>query len=265
MTDLGKPIDISIPLDFYGRQVNAFAVESATSRAVETGEMVGDTRRGGSCNFEQIKLIPHCNGTHTECVGHITHERFAVRDCLRHAFVAARLVSVEPVSAAQTNDTYAVEFGEGDRVISRAVLEQVLQNAETAALIVRTLPNSDQKLARQYNGDEIPPYFSSEAMEFIIECGVKHLLVDLPSIDRMLDAGKLSNHRIFWNVELGKFEINSTTRMNATITELIFVPDDVSDGVYMLNLQIAPFMSDASPSRPLLFPYEPSDKLKTEK
>src|SRR6185369_11197614 len=101
--------------------------------------------------------------------------------------------------------------------------------------------------------NEIPPYFTAEAMEYIVGRGFKHLLVDLPSIDRLFDEGKLANHRIFWNVERGSFEVNAGTRRNSTITELIYVPDVVEDGEYLLNLQIAPFESDASPSRPLLF------------
>src|SRR5260221_10710090 len=74
--------DISIPLRFDGPQPNAYGVEAATAKACEYGKLVGDTRRGGNCNFEQVALIPHCNGTHTECVGHITKERISVRECL---------------------------------------------------------------------------------------------------------------------------------------------------------------------------------------
>src|SRR5690242_3032424 len=82
-------IDLSIPLKFNGEQPNAFGTELATAAACEYGTLVGDTRRGGSCNFEKLSLIPHCNGTHTECVGHITDERMSVRDSLRDALVPA--------------------------------------------------------------------------------------------------------------------------------------------------------------------------------
>jgi hypothetical protein len=75
----------------------------------------------------------------------------------------------------------------------------------------------------------------------------------MPSIDRIYDEGKLANHRIFWNVEPGSFEPNENSRVNNTITELIYVPNNVEDGNYLLNLQIAPFDSDASPSRPVIF------------
>jgi len=45
-------------------------------------------------------------------------------------------------------------------------------------------------------------------------------------------------------------------RKKATITEFIFVPNTVKDGKYYLNLQVAPFENDASPSRPVLYKIE---------
>ena len=79
------------------------------------------------------------------------------------------------------------------------------------------------------------------------------MLVDLPSIDRVFDDGKLSNHRKFWKIDDGAFETNQNSRINSTITELIYVPNKIKDGNYLLNLQIAAFESDTSPSRPILF------------
>ncbi|MEO8650533.1 MAG: cyclase family protein [Acidobacteriota bacterium] len=235
--DPAKPLDISIPLNFGGPQPNAYGAEPATAEAVEAGSLVGDTRRGGSCNFEQYTLVPQCSGTHTECVGHITHERISVRDCLKDAFVAATLVSVRPAKP-------------GEPLITSEMLAEFRPGDE--ALIVRTLPNDDGKLTRVYN-EEIPPYFSGEAMELMVEAGIRHLLVDLPSIDRIYDEGQLANHRIFWNVAPGSFEITVESRVDATITELIYVPGSIADGAYLLNLQIAPFAADAAPSRPILF------------
>lgn len=263
LTEFTNGIDISIPLKFDGEQPNAFGVEPAKSRACEYGSLVGDTRQGGSCNFEQVTLIPHCNGTHTECVGHITKERIAVRDCLRDVLIRAVLVTVEAESVA------------GDLVITRNGMSEVVSalngaltyvratdtattDREPTALIVRTLPNDESKLSRKYDEQNIPPYFAADAIELIVESGFKHLLVDLPSIDRIFDEGKLVNHRIFWNVEQGSFKINAATRVNSTITELIYVPNDVADGEYLLNLQIAPFESDAAPSRPILLRNMPS-------
>ncbi len=253
--DSAKPLNIAIPLDFNGAQPNAYGVERAVSTPCKAGEIVGDTRQNGSCNFEQITFIPHCNGTHTECAGHITNERISIHDCLKDAFIPATLISVEPENAHKTNETYAIELNESDKLITRKIIENTLQNqqkSKTEALIIRTLPNDESKLTREYL-EIIPPFFSTEAIKFIREIGVKHLLVDMPSIDRIFDEGKLSNHRIFWNVEQGKFQLNEKSLKNNTITEMIFVPDSIADGFYLLNLQIAAFASDASPSRPILF------------
>lgn len=253
--DAEKPLDIAIPLDFYSAQPNAYDVEKASSTPCEAGELVGDTRRGGSCNFEQVKLIPHCNGTHTECVGHITNQRISVHECLRDAFVLATLISIEPENAGESNETYAVELSETDKLITRRTLENALKNVDEnfrQALVVRTLPNNIEKLSKTHL-DDVPPFFSTEAMQFIKELNVKHLLADLPSIDRIFDEGKLSNHRFFWNVEPSVFEMNERTLRENTITEMIYVPNEIADGIYLLNLQIAPFAADASPSRPQLF------------
>ena len=243
--DLSDPIDISIPLVFDGPQPNAFGVELAVSKACEYGSLIGDTRRGGSVNFEQYTLIPHCNGTHTECVGHITNERISVRDCLKDVWIPSVLISVEP---EPSND---------DLVITESRIREALaDSAATAtadrALIIRTLPNGGEKLSNIYDAEQIPAHFTQDAMQSIVERGFKHLLVDLPSIDRLFDEGKLLNHRIFWHVEAGAFETSPETRVNSTITELIFVPNEIPDGEYLLNLQIAPFASDAAPSRPIL-------------
>ncbi len=267
------PIDISIPLKFNGPQPNAYGVEPAASVPCATGELVGDTRQGGSCNFEQYTLIPHCNGTHTECVGHITHKRISVRDCLEDVFIPALLITVDPSYAANTDETYSMTIDAADRLITRMQVEAaanalgsgrgetgvhavaadgVILSSFNVALVIRTLPNDNRKLTRQYL-EQGTPYFTTEAMQYVVECGFKHLLVDLPSIDRLYDEGRLSNHRIFWNLDQGSVETNSTTRRDSTITELTYIPNDMADGLYLLNLQIAPFAADAAPSRPLLF------------
>ena len=258
--DAANPLSIAIPLDFDGAQPNAYGVERASSKACEAGSLIGDTRRGGSCNFEQIKFIPHCNGTHTECVGHITTERISVHECLRDAFIPAVLMSIAPVKASETDETYPFELNKNDLLITRRAMEENLKfqisnsklKDNLKSLIIRTLPNDESKLSRTYL-NEIPPFFSIEAMGFLRELKVKHLLADLPSIDRIFDEGKLTNHRFFWNVEPDAFETNAQSYINHTITELIYAPNEITDGAYFLNLQIAPFAADASPSRPLLF------------
>ena len=97
---------------------------------------------------------------------------------------------------------------------------------------------------------ETPSFFSIDAMEYIVSLGIQHLLVDTPSVDRLLDDGHLSAHNIFW--ETKEKEFNPNTK-NKTITEMTFVSDNIKDGSYLLNLQIPAFVSDAAPSRPIIY------------
>ena len=70
--------------------------------------------------------------------------------------------------------------------------------------------------------------------------------MDTPSVDKEKDDGQLLAHKAFWNV-------GGAIRTDATITELVFVPNAVEDGKYILNILIAPFENDASPSKPVLY------------
>lgn len=233
--------DLSTPLKFGGPQPNVVGVDAATSKTL------GDTRDDSSVNFEQYTFTPHCNGTHTECVGHITDERISVRDCLTDVVMPALLVSVGPEQGESGDQLITLE------ALRVAGVQPLAIAGGSDSLIVRSLPNDGSKLSRIYDTENIPPYFTADAIRCIVECGFKHLLVDMPSLDRIFDEGKLANHRIFWNVEPGSRETNSATRRHSTITEMIYVPNDIGDGEYLLNLQIAPFETDASPSRPVLF------------
>ena len=250
-----KPLDISIPLQFNGEQPNAYGVEYARAKPCEAGSLVGDTRRGGSCNFEEYTFIPHCNGTHTESIGHITRERISIQNSLKDCFIPSTLVSIEPENASESSETYAVKLMDKDKLITKKNLENALKNSDEnflEGLIIRTLPNDESKKRRAYMNSPAP-FFSIEAMRFIVSKNVKHLLADMPSIDRAFDEGKLSNHRIFWNVRPGEFELNAASFPHKTVTELIYAPEEIPDGAYLLNLQIAPFVADTSPSRPILF------------
>jgi arylformamidase len=252
--DSDDVIDISISLNFNGDQPNAYGVQKAKAKTYISDKFVGDTRRGGSCNFEEYTLIPHCNGTHTECVGHISYERISIHENVKEILIPAVLISVKPENADKTSDTYYPPKNKEDLIITKSALDTSIRKFSTDflnALIIRTLPNEDSKKTRNYI-EEQSPFFSLEAMEYISSLNVKHLLVDIPSVDRTFDEGKLSAHHIFWSVEQGSHDIDKRGHSLKTITEMIYVPHDVIDGNYLLNLQIASFTADASPSRPVL-------------
>jgi hypothetical protein len=73
--------------------------------------------------------------------------------------------------------------------------------------------------------------------------------LDLPSVDRETDGGELVFHHAFWGIP-------DNPDFERTITELIFVDDSISDGLYLLEMQLASFENDASPSRPVLYAIE---------
>ncbi|MCX2678800.1 cyclase family protein [Galbibacter sp. EGI 63066] len=231
--DLSKPIDISIPLRGDKDNPNAWYLDPPKIEPVVDGGFTGSVSAGASTNFNNIFFNPHAHGTHTECVGHITKVFHSINKTLKQFFFLAELISVTPEKMGD------------DLVISKKQLETALKDQHPEALVIRTLPNTENKLSKQYSHTN-PPYLLEETAIFIREKGIEHLLIDLPSVDKEKDEGKLLAHKTFWDV-------NGKIRKEATITEFIFVPDQVEDGTYLLNLQIAPFENDASPSKPVLY------------
>ena len=249
--------DLSIPLRFDAAQPNFFGVPPATADVVRAGSFVGDVRQGGSCNCATYTVTPHCNGTHTECVGHVTAEPDSVRDRITAALMPALLVTVVPTLASTTPETSDPAPLDSDLLITRTALAAAVEGGALdlcRALIVRTEPNDPSKLQRQYGPQEPPPFFSAEAMQWIVTAGIEHLVVDVPSLDRAEDGGKLTAHRIFWGMAPGARSASVARRPHASITELAYIDAAIADGMYLLNLQIAPFVADAAPSRPILLP-----------
>lgn len=255
--DLDRAHDLSIPLRFDGPQPAFFGAAAATAQPLQAGSFIGDVRRGGSVNCCRYSLTPHCNGTHTECVGHVTSESISVRSAANDHLNPALLLSVTPEPADSTQETSTPAPQPGDRLITQRML-QAAANAHPvrtySALVVRTLPNDREKLSRNYDAGAPPPYFSAQAMQWMTERNVRHLVVDLPSIDRAADEGRLTAHRLFWGLPPGAKSAAQAQRPGATITELAYVDDTIADGFYLLNLQVAPFDADAAPSRPILYP-----------
>lgn len=232
--DLSQPIDISIPLRTGEQNVNAWYVPPVSIEPVRMGDWVGDVNQGGSVNFRNIAFNPHGNGTHTECVGHISKENYSVNQLLKKFFFSATLISVEP--QAMPN---------GDHVITKEQLVKTLGTNRPQAIVIRTLPNLAEKEVHHYSNTN-PPYLHESAAQYIDSLGIDHLLIDLPSVDKEVDDGKLLAHHAFWRYP-------ADTQLQRTITEMIFVPSGIPDGNYLLNIQIASFENDASPSKPLLY------------
>lgn len=256
--DLSNPIHLAVPLDFTGPQPSFFGAAPASARPYAAGSFVGAVSQGGSCNCSTYTLTPHCNGTHTESVGHILRETVSIHDVASVCLLPARVVTVTPRRVADTTATSRAT--PADLVITPELLDAASIDSEARhdrgnALVIRTLPNTAAKKYQSY-ADIIAPYLTQDAASWIVERGIEHLLVDLPSIDRANDDGRLAAHRIFWGLPVGSTTLAEARRPGATLTELIYVPPDVQDGWYVLNLQLPAFVTDAAPSRPVLFPLQ---------
>lgn len=231
VAQLDEPLDISVPLSPEGPR--AWYVDRMTIRPVQGEGFIGDIAQGGSVNFRNISFNPHGHGTHTESYEHVAAVHRPVGKLLTKYFFTSQLMTISP---QQLGD---------DRIITKKQIEQQLENA-IEALVIRTIPNTDEKLNKDYSNTNFP-YFEEEALRYLAEKNIQHLLVDLPSVDREHDEGKLSAHRAFW-------KNGDASRQQCTITEFVFVKNTISDGLYLLELQVAPFVNDAAPSRPVLYP-----------
>lgn len=231
--DFSKPLDISIPLTDTSKNPMAWYLDTPVIRPVQLDDWVGKVSKGASVNFNSIQFNPHAHGTHTEGVGHISKEFHSVQKSLKNFFFTAEVISVTPEN-----------FGE-DLVIPSTQIKGLVKDKNTEAVVIRTLPNTSQKKSKKYSHTNWP-YVHENAATYLRELGVKHLLIDLPSVDKEKDGGKLLAHRAFWKYP-------EAPRFDATITEFIYVPNHIKDGSYILNLQTANFVNDATPSRPVLY------------
>ena len=253
--DLTRPVSLAIPLDFPADQPRHFGAPAASSRPFAVPGFSGSVAQGASCNCNTLTLIPHCNGTHTECVGHLTREPLDAHRVVPLGLLPTLLLSIEPVPARASSEGTEPTPQPTDLLITRRSLEESWATApfQPRALVLRTLPNPPTKQHQDYS-NQTPPFLSREAAEFLVERGIEHLVVDTPSIDRSHDEGRLTAHRIFFGLPRGDTTLAHVTRAQATVTELAYIPDTVADGPYFLELQVPALGGDAVPSRPLLYP-----------
>jgi len=175
--DLLKPLDISMPIRASKKNVNAWYIDEPKIEPVRDGEWIAAVSEGADVNFNTISFNPHAHGTHTECVGHITERVHSINQNLKTFFFLAEVITVAP------------ENDNEDKVISKKQIQFALGNKKRDAVILRTIPNTRDKLSRQYSHTNWP-YLKEDAVKY---------------------------------------------------------------GEYFLNLQIAPFENDASPSKPILY------------
>ena len=253
--NLNSPHDISIPIDFEGEQLNYFNVPNAIATPYEKGMIKGSTHLGGGCNFDSVSFIPHCHMTHTECVGHIVDESVFVNQLPLNGIKTAQIISITPESEFDEIEKNSEFYKSTDKIITKSMIKSASEEIDlpVEVLVVRTLPNPKTKLTMKYDEKNIPPYFSLPALEVIKSSNINHLCIDLPSLDRAVDGGLLAAHHLFWDIPLHSHSLNGQSVSSSTVTELVYITDEVKDGFYFINLQVANLSLDASLSRPVLY------------
>ena len=229
--NLEKGYDISIPLHRHGPR--AWYVPEARIAPVLNQHFTGSTRLGGKVNFNDVAFNPHGHGTHTETVGHIASESFPITSELSSFHHIAALFTITP------------RVIQGDHVIQMDQVQEKWTTPGMEAVIIRTLPNSLDKTHRNYSNTNFP-YMDAAAAEWLASVGVRHLLIDLPSIDREEDGGALKAHHAFWSYP-------HQTRRGCTISEMVYIDDEIQDGEYLMMMAPAAFINDAAPSRIVLY------------
>ena len=154
--DFSKPLDISLSLQNTADNPIAWYLEKPQIEPVRFGTWVGSVQKGATTNFNNIVFNPHGHGTHTECLGHITHDFYSVNQLLKQFFFLAKVISMVPE-----------KHGE-DLVITKNQVENALKNQTTEALVIRTLIfqgifNKISKKNKNYSHTN-PPYLHFEAV-----------------------------------------------------------------------------------------------------
>jgi kynurenine formamidase len=257
LSDLAAGRSLARVLDFHGPALHFFGAAAARSVPLAAGDFSGRVLEGASCNCSVLTLTPHANGTHTECVGHLTVERVDVQGLIPQRLLPAVLLTVEPELAADSRDSAEPPPRAADLLITRNGIERAWPAPPAARLtaraaVIRTLPNEPLKFL---HGPGAPvPFLSLQAATLLVERDIQHLVLDLPSADRVEDGGALGAHRAFFGLPAGSHRLAQAHRPAVTITELAYIEDVIADGWYLLALQAPAIAGDAVPSRPVLYP-----------
>jgi arylformamidase len=256
LADLAAGVSLARVVEFQGAQLRCFGAPAATSKALHTADFTGRVDRGGSCNCSVLTITPHANGTHTECVGHLTAQPVDVYRVIPQRLLIAAVLTTEPELAADSEESSSPKPKASDLLITRGALERAWPAPAIARLsgrsaVIRTLPNPRDKFVED---SEAAPFLTREAASWLVARGIEHLVLDVPSADRSSDGGALTAHRIFFGLPPGSTLLEDAQRRDCTITELAHIADTVVDGWYFLSLQTPAIAGDAIPSRPVLYP-----------
>src|SRR5690349_14491380 len=256
---LDRGVSLAIAVEFGAAGPRHFGAGAPQSKPFAIGGFTGSVASGASVNCSTVTLTPHCQMTHTESVAHLTRESGDAWRVVPRGLLPAVVVSVSPEPARESTESTDPQPWGTDTLITRRRLRAAWpmgKMVDPVAAVIRTLPNDADKRSRDYT-DLVPPYLTREAVEWLVEKRIEHLVLDVPSVDRTHDEGRLIGHRVFFGLPPGSTSRGDAARSRATITELAFIPDEVHDGPCILSLAVPAIGGDAVPSQPIVYPLAP--------
>jgi len=233
---------------------------------------------------DRYHVSAHGSGTHSECAAHVLPDWDGLDLSTVGAFAAAAAASgeledggavpvLEPCACldveARRLDGAPGESYDGsvppaapdELVVCRAALEEAWFAATGAAAAAAERATAVfVRVRRPPRGPAESPescvFFTVQAVRWLVaERGCLRLLVDQPSLDRLVCGPAMPAHRAFflasdagggreWDRDRPRL------RRGALVTELVRVDEAMPPGLYALNLQLAPLLgTDAVPSR----------------
>jgi kynurenine formamidase len=258
-TALDRGVSLAIAVDFAGPGPRHFGAAGPTATPFVVGSFSGSVATGASANCSTITLTPHCQMTHTESVAHLTRESGDTWRIVPRGLLPAVVVSISPEPARESSESTDPQPWGTDTLITRRRLRAAWpmgRMVDPVAAVIRTMPNDAAKRSRDYS-ELVPPYLTREAVEWLVEKRIEHLVLDVPSLDRTHDDGHMVGHRLFFGLPAGSNARGDAARSRATITELAFIPDEVADGPCILQLAVPAIGGDAVPCQPIVYPLAP--------
>jgi kynurenine formamidase len=212
------------------KQFGCFHAPEMTAQPSKYGDFELSIKSGSPVNSFDLFVNIHGRTTHTECLSHVKDDKLTIDKSMEQFFYVASLVSVD----LKEQNEISVENFDWEKV-----------HGESKALIIRTLPNMPEKEHMDYSGMN-PPNITPGLMQQIVDFGILHLVVDIPSVDPENDGGKVKAHKIFWN-------IGDDERRNSTISEMVYIPNEIEDGLFLVNINPIRIHLDAGISRIVLY------------
>lgn len=240
---------LALPAPHHGEITDAFGLAPLELTHARSGTWTGSRDKGAAVNAYDARLSIHSAGTHTECVAHISDLPLSIDTVAPLSLLSALLLDVQPTAAerGEAITARALQAAWDTTYAPRSDIEP------PTAAIIRSRP-ADASPHTQWTGTH-PPFFTPDALRFLVSKGIDHLVTDLPSVDPEDDGGALHAHRVFFGLEGG----GRQRTHRATITELAWIPATLHPCVGVLRLDVLAWPTDAAPSRPVFYPISPQD------